>query len=134
MTDLTNVSQLMDLLGIRLEVVERTRVTGTIAADSRHHQPWGIIHGGLYTSAIETFATVGAYEAVRGSGQRAVGVTNITDFVRPHESGRLAVVATAVHQGRSQQLWQVEIRRPDDEKLIARGQVRLQNVPGVPES
>ena len=57
-----------------------------------------------------------------------MGVTNVTDFVRPHVSGRLDVVASAIHQGRSQQLWQVEIRRQGDQKLIARGQVRLQNV------
>ncbi len=28
----------------------------------------------------------------------------------------------------TQQLWQVEIRRPDDDKLVARRQVRLQNI------
>jgi 1,4-dihydroxy-2-naphthoyl-CoA hydrolase len=55
-------------------------------------------------------------------------VSNVTDFLRPHQSGRLAVVAVAVQQGRTQQLWQVDIRRPEDGKLIARGQVRLQNV------
>lgn len=116
---------------MEIEFVERgaTRVTGSIAADERHHQPWGLIHGGLYTTAIESFATTGAFEAVKDQGMQAVGVTNITDFVRPHQSGRLDVEATAIHQGRTQQLWQVEIRRPDDGKLIARGQVRLQNVP-----
>jgi acyl-coenzyme A thioesterase PaaI-like protein len=38
------------------------------------------------------------------------------------------VIAVAIHQGRTQQLWQVEMRRPEDHQLIARGQVRLQNV------
>jgi len=104
------------------------RVSGSIAADERHHQPWGIVHGGLYTTVIETFATTGAFEAVKDRRQRAVGVNNTTDFVRPHQSGRLQVVAVPIWQGRTQQLWQVEIRRPADHKLIARGQVRLQNI------
>jgi uncharacterized protein (TIGR00369 family) len=86
------------------------------------------VSGGQYTTAIEAFATFGAYEAVKDRGQQAVGVTNITDFVRPHKNGRLQVAANAIHQGRTQQLWQVEIRRPDDDKLVARGQVRLQNI------
>ena len=43
-------------------------------------------------------------------------------------AGRVAVVAEPVQQGRSQQLWQVHLTR-DDGKLVARGQVRLQNVP-----
>jgi hypothetical protein len=34
-----------------------------------------------------------------------------------------------VQQSRTQQLWQVVLTRTDDGKLVARGQVRLQNVP-----
>ncbi len=128
MTDLRAPSEFMALLDIEFEERGPTRVAGSVAADERHHQPWGLVHGGLYTTVIETFATTGAYEAVKDQGQMAVGVTNVTDFLRPHRTGRLAVVATPIQQGRSQQLWQVEIRRPEDEKLVARGQVRLQNI------
>jgi 1,4-dihydroxy-2-naphthoyl-CoA hydrolase len=128
MTRMTDASELMALLEIKIDELTPTHVRGSIAADERHHQPWGIIHGGLYTTAIETFATQGAFAAVGDRGQRAVGVSNSTDFLRPHQSGRLDVDATAIQQGRTQQLWQVEVRRPDDGKLIARGNVRLQNV------
>ena len=127
--NLTNPSELMALLDIQFDERTPTRVTGSVAADERHHQPWGLVHGGLYTTVVETFATTGAFEAIKDRGERAVGVSNLTDFLRPHSSGRLDVVAGAVHQGRTQQLWQVEIRRPEDGKLVARGQVRLQNVP-----
>jgi len=128
MTNLTAPSELMALLEIEFDEVQPTQVSGTVAADERHHQPWGLVHGGLYTAVIETFATTGAYEAVKDHGQQAVGVSNLTDFIRPHRTGRLDVHATAIHQGRTQQLWQVEIRRPEDDKLVARGQVRLQNI------
>jgi acyl-coenzyme A thioesterase PaaI-like protein len=46
----------------------------------------GLVHGGVFTAVIETFATTGAYQAVKDRGQLAVGVTNVTDFLRP--SGR----------------------------------------------
>ncbi len=121
-------SELMRLLEIEIEEASPTRVSGSVAADERHHQPWGLVHGGLYTTVIETFATTGAYEAVKDRGQQAVGVTNVTDFLRPHLTGRLNVLASVIHQGQSQQLWMVEIRRPEDQKLVARGQVRLQNI------
>ena len=127
--NLTNPSELMALLEIQFDERTPTRVTGSVAADERHHQPWGQVHGGLYTTVVETFATTGAFEAIKDRGERAVGVANSTDFLRPHTSGRLDVVAVPVHQGRTQQLWQVELRRPDDGKLVARGQVRLQNIP-----
>lgn len=121
-------SELMRLLEIDFEDVGPTRVSGTVAADERHHQPWGIVHGGLYTTVIETFATIGAFEAVKDRDQRAVGVSNATDFLRPHRKGPLQVVAVPVQQGRTQQLWQVEMSRSEDGKLVARGQVRLQNI------
>jgi 1,4-dihydroxy-2-naphthoyl-CoA hydrolase len=127
--ELTGTHEFMQLLDIEFEERTPTRVTGSIAANERHHQPWGIVHGGLYTTAIETFATTGAFEAVKDTGQRAVGVSNTTDFLRPHRNGRLRVQADAIQQGRTQQLWRVEIRRTEDGNLIATGQVRLQNVP-----
>ena len=122
------VSDLIGLLDVQFDETSATRVSGSIAADERHHQPWGLVHGGLYTTVIETFATTGAFEAVKDRGQQAVGVSNATDFLRPHRTGRLHVLAVPIQQGRTQQLWQVEIRRPDDDKLVARGQVRLQNI------
>ena len=131
MTADAQASDLLALIDPRFDEATPTRVTGSIAADERHHQPWGIVHGGLYTAAIETFATIGAYEAVKDVGRQAVGVSNSTDFLRPHRTGRLEVVATPIQQGRTQQLWQVEIRRPEDGKLVARGQVRLQNIEGA---
>jgi uncharacterized protein (TIGR00369 family) len=126
--DLTGPSELLRLLEIEWETIGPTRVVGSVAADERHHQPWGIVHGGLYTTVIETFATTGAFQAVKDRGMQPVGVANATDFLRPHRAGRLVVEAVAIHQGRTQQLWQVELRRPDDEKLVARGHVRLQNL------
>src|SRR6185437_1214175 len=51
-----------------------------------------------YTTVVETFATTGAFEAIKDRGERAVGVANSTDFLRPHSSGRLDVVAVPVHQ------------------------------------
>lgn len=123
-----NTSDLLQLIDARFEEVTAERVSGTIAADERHHQPWGLIHGGLYTAAIETFATIGAFQVARERGQQVVGVANATDFLRPHRSGRLRVVGEPIHQGRTFQLWQVEIRTEDDGKLVAHGQVRLQNL------
>jgi 1,4-dihydroxy-2-naphthoyl-CoA hydrolase len=132
MPDLTQPSELMRLLEIEFELITPTRVSGSVAADERHHQPWGIVHGGLYTTVVETFATTGAYEAVKDHGQIAVGVANATDFIRPHRAGRLHVLAVPIQQSRTQQMWSVELRRSEDDKLIARGQVRLQNVESSP--
>jgi len=112
---------------MQFEVIEPNRVVGSIDVGQDHHTPWGVVHGGTFTTAIESAASVGGSLAVVDRGQFAVGVNNNTDFLRPIVSGRLSLVAEAVHQGATQQLWQVTLTR-EDGKLVARGQVRLQNV------
>src|SRR3954467_15422924 len=117
--------------GVGLDVDEATgtRVTATIAAGPEHHTPWGVVHGGVYTTAGERARSMGAWLAVFGRNEYAVGVSNQTDFLRPHVAGELQVTATPIHQGRTQQLWLCEIVRAEDGKAVARGQLRLQNVP-----
>jgi 1,4-dihydroxy-2-naphthoyl-CoA hydrolase len=126
--DLLAASEFLMLLGIHLEEVTAIRVTGWFEVGPQHHQPYGLVHGGVHASVVETVASVGAVMAVRDSGRTAVGVANSTDFLRSTTSGRLEVVATAVYQGRSQQLWDVLITRAVDGKDVARGHVRLQNI------
>jgi uncharacterized protein (TIGR00369 family) len=114
--------------GFRLEQVSGRRVTGVLEAGPEQHTPWGVVHGGVYCAVVEAAASVGASAAVAAEGRFAVGVNNNTDFLRATTEGRLDVVAEPVQQGRTQQLWQVHITRADDGALVARGQVRLQNV------
>jgi uncharacterized protein (TIGR00369 family) len=112
--------------------VSGTRVAGHVELGPEQHTPWGVVHGGVYCTVIESAASIGASLAVADRGQFAVGVNNSTDFLRPVQTGRLDVVAEPVQQGRTLQLWQVLLTRSEDGKLVARGQVRLQNVP-LPE-
>ncbi|MGY2064548.1 PaaI family thioesterase [Blastococcus sp. SYSU DS0619] len=106
-----------------------TRVAGHVDLGPDQHTPWGVVHGGVYCSVVESAASIGASTAVREQGQFSVGVNNNTDFIRSTTSGRLDVVAEPIQQGRTQQLWQVLLTRAEDGTLVARGQVRLQNVP-----
>ncbi|WP_326546614.1 PaaI family thioesterase [Mycolicibacterium sp. ND9-15] len=92
-------------------------------------QPYGIVHGGVYCSIVESLASVSAavWLADNGGGN-VVGVNNNTDFLRAISSGTVTAVSTPIHRGRRQQLWQITIT-DDGDKLVARGQVRLQNIP-----
>lgn len=114
--------------GLALEDVTATRVRGRMELGPEHHQPFGIVHGGVWASAAETAASFGACLAAAERGLTAVGVSNTTDFVRPHVTGPVEVVAEAVQQGRTQQLWTVAMTRSGDGKAVALSRVRLQNV------
>jgi 1,4-dihydroxy-2-naphthoyl-CoA hydrolase len=127
--DLTAASPFVAATAFDVTEATGTRVTGSVETGPQQHTPWGVVHGGLYCAVIESAASIGASTAVADRGQFAVGVNNNTDFVRPMTAGRLDVVAQPVQQGRTLQLWQVVLTRAEDGKLVARGQVRLQNVP-----
>ena len=122
-------SEFLRVSGLKFEEAGGGGVRGWIELDERHHTPWGVVHGGVYATAVESAASVGASAAVEGRGEFAVGLNNSTDFLRPMREGRVEVVAEPIMQGKSQQLWQVIISRAEDGTEVARGQVRLQNGP-----
>jgi 1,4-dihydroxy-2-naphthoyl-CoA hydrolase len=121
-------SVFVEATGLVVEEADGTRVAGHIDLGPEHRTPWGIVHGGVYTSAVETAASIGASLAVQERGEVAVGLTNTTQFLRSLTAGRVAVEAVPLHQGRSQQLWRVEIRDGSG-RLVAHGELRLQNLP-----
>ncbi|MGK2904484.1 MAG: PaaI family thioesterase [Mycobacterium sp.] len=91
-------------------------------------QPWGIVHGGVYCAIVESLASISGHVwlAEHGGGT-VVGVNNNTDFLRAIKSGTVTAVSTPIHRGRRQQLWLITITDEDD-RIVARGQVRLQNL------
>jgi 1,4-dihydroxy-2-naphthoyl-CoA hydrolase len=116
-------------LGINLVEASGDRVVMSWTVRPEITQPYGIVHGGTYCTAVESSASVGAALWYRDQVEdgRVVGVSNQTDFYRAVTSGVLTAVALPVHRGRSQQVWRVDITDEDD-RLVAQGQVRLQNM------
>lgn len=115
-------------VGLVWDAISWDRATAHLDVDARHHQPHGIVHGGVWCSLVESLASVAGAVRAAASGHIVVGVSNATDFLRAHRHGRVSAVATPIHVGRTQQLWQVEISRTSDGKVVARGQVRLHNL------
>jgi 1,4-dihydroxy-2-naphthoyl-CoA hydrolase len=116
-------------LGIRLDAASGDEVVMSWTVRPEIAQPFGIVHGGMYCTAVESSASVGAalWFRERVEHGRVVGVSNQTDFYRAVTEGVLTAVARPVHRGRSQQVWRVDIT-DKDERLVAQGQVRLQNL------
>jgi len=129
--DPAHAGAFLQALGLYIDKISPDEVRAHIDVTSEHHTPWGITHGGVYATILESVTSVGASAALAESGGYAVGVNNQTDFLRPHREGRLEVLTRPVHQGRTLQLWTAEITDADN-RLIARGQVRLFN--HLPES
>jgi 1,4-dihydroxy-2-naphthoyl-CoA hydrolase len=114
-----------------LEYIELTPDGGRARLEIKDKllQLMGIVHGGVYCSVIESLASLSGHTWLsENGGGNVVGVNNNTDFLRAISTGTVTAVSTPIHRGRRQQLWLVSIT-DDNDRVVARGQVRLQNIP-----
>lgn len=112
------------LVGLSFDEVTKDGVTASFEVHPGLHQPYGILHGGVLCSVVES---VGSVSGAAWYGGAVVGTSNHTNFLRATRSGRLTARSTPLHRGKTQQLWDVDIT---DEQglLVAKGQLRLANL------
>ena len=116
-------------LGLRYVDVTPDGGSAELVIHDKLLQPWGIMHGCVDCSIVESLASVSGHVWLsENGGGTVVGVNNNTDFLRAISSGTLTAVSTPIHRGRRQQLWLITIT-DDNTRVVARGQVRLQNIP-----
>jgi uncharacterized protein (TIGR00369 family) len=111
-------------MGIHFVEAAPDRVVATIDVGERHHQGYGIVHGGVYSGIVETLASVGAHLFASQTGRAVAGLENHTSFVRAIREGHLTATATPLTRGRRSQLWECSIV-DEGGRLIATGRVRL---------
>lgn len=110
-------------LGLTFTRITPDELVAEVPVGDHLKQPYGLVHGGVYASIVETLASVGAALFAMPRGQSSVGLENTTSFVRAVRAGKLVATAVPVHRGRASQVWQVDIRDGDG-KLAATGRVR----------
>ena len=128
--DNTPLGAFADQLGMSFEQLDGDGVVARWEAAPHLHQPYGIVHGGVHCTVVETLGSIVGAMCWGDRGQ-VVGVSNATDFYRAVSTGSFTSRATPLHRGRSQQVWLIETR-DEDERLVSRGQVRLQNLSSSP--
>ena len=111
-------------MGIKFLTASVDEVTCEMEIAEKHHQGYGIVHGGVHCGMIESLASVGAALVAMPRGQRVVGLENATSFIRATRSGKLTGRARPLTRGRTSQVWQAEVRDSDG-ALVAEGRVRL---------
>ena len=113
-----------EALGVRIVRSGPDEVVLEYDVDDRHRQPYGIVHGGMHCTIVESACSMGAAIAAASRGQSVVGIDNHTSFIHAVREGRLTVTARPLTRGRRSQLWQADVRS-DDGTLVASGRVRL---------
>ena len=84
-----------DVVGLRYSWLAADRVVGNLQVGDRHLQPYGLCHGGVYATMVESACSTGAALELMGAGLSVVGVENSTRFERGARAGALlTIVAT----------------------------------------
>jgi len=72
-------------------------------------QPVGLVHGGVFSTLVESLCSRVTAEQVRGEGLIAIGQSLSISFLRPITAGTIEVNAQARHRGRTTWIWQAEV-------------------------
>ena len=84
------------LCGLEISEAENGRIRGRLTVRDELKQPAGLVHGGVYAAIAESLASTGTAVAVMGEGKVAMGISNLTTFMRPITTG--TVIAEAHRQ------------------------------------
>jgi 1,4-dihydroxy-2-naphthoyl-CoA hydrolase len=94
---------------LHMEVIEVTEnsVRMTMPVTTEVHQPMGLLHGGAVAALAENVASLAGNIVARPAGKACVGLSLQTNHLKAVRTGMVTATATAVHLGRSTQVWQV---------------------------
>ncbi|HET7509220.1 MAG TPA: PaaI family thioesterase [Solirubrobacterales bacterium] len=87
-------------------------------------QPFGLLHGGVMSTLVESICSYATAEVVYDEGMAAMGQSINVSFIRPVTEGGVEVRAKARHRGRTTWLWQAEVLN-DEGKVCALAQMTI---------
>lgn len=87
-------------------------------------QPFGLMHGGVMSTLVESVCSWATAAAVYDEGSLAMGQSINVSFIRPITAGAAEVRAKARHRGRTTWVWDAEVLG-DDGKLCALAQMTI---------
>jgi 1,4-dihydroxy-2-naphthoyl-CoA hydrolase len=123
MLDAATVQKMLDplfpgLMGVRLVALAPDRVVAEMPVRADLCTGGGILHGGAYMAFADTLGAVGTVVNL-GPGQRTTTTDSSTKFIAGAKLGSTVIgECTALHRGRTTQVWQTMIRNADG-KLCA---------------
>ena len=94
------VAPIGTLLGFRFTGFENGEVRVEMDVDSRHHNPMGIVHGGIYCDLAD--AAMGmAFAATLADDESFATLQLQASYLRSMREGRIVATGRVVHRGRT---------------------------------
>ena len=114
---------MMEHLGIEFVEVSDKHLKAKMPVDHRTHQPYGLLHGGASVVLAETLGSVAAHMRI-GDNQICVGQEINANHIRSVREGWVYGTTTAIHIGRTSQVWEIRITTEDD-KLVCISRITM---------
>jgi len=111
-------------MGIHFIRATADEVVAEMEIAEHHHQPYGIVHGGVHSGLIEAITSVGAALAALSRSQSVVGLENHTSFLNAVREGKLLATARPLMRGRRTQVWEATVTDTEG-RSVASGRVRF---------
>lgn len=119
-------SELLDFLGVTIEIAEPERVVLKMEVTPKVHQYVGIMNGGVSLFLAETAASIGVVAGSDLTKVTPVGIEINANHLRAVSKGVITVEAKPVYPGRTMSVWSIEIKN-DKDKLVCVSRITLLN-------
>jgi uncharacterized protein (TIGR00369 family) len=129
-----NTSPYFSLISMEIKNLEPGHARLEVLLEEKHHHPFGMVHGGVFSSLVDAAAYWALYpEADEGKWMTTVEMK--LNFLAPARSGKLIAEGRRIKFGQTLCLGEASV---EDEKgkLLAHGTATFMIVPGqgMPES
>ncbi len=108
---------LMEHLDIEFTEIGTDFIKAKMPVDHRHHQPYGLLHGGASVVLAETLGSVAAHCSVDSSKKLTVGLEVNANHLKSVRSGYVFGKATPLHVGKSTHVWEITIEDEQGKKV-----------------
>ncbi|GAB2693524.1 hotdog fold thioesterase [Aliiglaciecola aliphaticivorans] len=115
-------------LGLEITEIGDDFIRGTMPADERTFQPFGVVHGGANVVLAETLGSIAGYLCVDKNKFQVFGQEVSASHIRSISTGIVTATARAVHLGSRSQIWEIHMHN-DLGKLSCLSKLTMAVVP-----
>lgn len=103
-----NSQTMVENCGIVITEINEDSLVGTMPADSRNKQPFGILHGGANCVLAETLGSIAANMICNPKTHHAVGLSITTNHLKSVRNGLVKGIAKPIKIGRTTHVWDIK--------------------------
>jgi 1,4-dihydroxy-2-naphthoyl-CoA hydrolase len=98
---------LMEYLGILFTEIGQDYIQAQMPVTTRHHQTFGILHGGASVTLAESVGSIAANMVVDRALFACVGLEINANHIRSVREGIVTATAKPIHIGKTTQVWEI---------------------------